>query len=128
MPRLRYLISEDRKIADPDLQSFDGTGYHPAANFKSNWRKCISVGEDDVDNTLENAKRLGLGLGDMRSRTCNSSSNGQLSTEAIVRSPFEWCVHMVVLRACEVAKSQVSDGSLKLFLHISQTLRDHNIE
>jgi hypothetical protein len=128
MPRLRYLISEDRKIADPDLQSFNGTGYHPAANFKSNWTKCIRVGEEDVDNTLENAKRLGLGLGDMRSRTSTSSSNGQLSTEAIVRSPFEWWVHMVVLRACEVAKSQVSNGSLKLFLHISQTLRDHNIE
>jgi hypothetical protein len=62
MPRLRYLISEDRKIADPNLQSFDGAGYHPAANFKSNWTKCISVGEEDVDNTLENAKRLGLGL------------------------------------------------------------------
>jgi hypothetical protein len=124
MPRLRHLISEDRKIADPNLQSFNGTGYHPAANFKSNWTKCISVGEEDVDNTLENAKRLGLGLGDMRSRT----SNGQLSTEAIVRSPFEWWVHMVVLRACEAAKSQVSNSSLKLFLHISQTLRDHNIE
>jgi hypothetical protein len=77
------LISEDRKIADPNLQSF------PAANFKSNWTKCISVGEEDVDNTLENAKRLGLGLEDMQSRTSTSSSNGQLSTEAIVRSLFE---------------------------------------
>jgi len=92
--------------AEPILQSVEG-----AKGAESSGSESLNLEDQEFDEALENAKRLSLGLGEVKSdniRCTRSRHHGSLSAEAIAKSPFEWWVRMVALRACEAPKSQVT--------------------